>query len=393
MIIAADEVIPYVTEAFSQAGEVRLFAGRSLRAADIRDADALIVRSVTRVDAGLLEGTSVRFVGTASIGMDHLDLDYLRGRGVRFANASGGNANSVAEYVVATLLEIAERRGWILADKSIGIIGVGNIGSLVERKAEALGMRVLLCDPPLRESTGNPRYGSLDDVLEADILTLHVPLTTDGPYRTRHMIAREVLRKLSGRQFLINTSRGAIICETDLKRALRDGTIRGAALDVWENEPHIDRGLLQLTDIGTAHVAGSSLDGKVRGTDLVFREMCRCLNIDAQWGNRSMFPTRKRLQAGNGRREQDAMRALVLQAYDIRRDDMNLRGVIGMPDDAAAALFDRLRNQYALRPEFRHFLVEAAQGSSLATGLCALGFTVAAPGTTETCHADDRTMH
>ena len=379
MIIAADEVIPYVTEAFSQAGEVRLFSGRSLRAADIRDADALIVRSITRVASGLLEGTSVRFVGTASIGMDHLDLDYLKSRGVRYANAAGSNANSVAEYVVAALLEIAGHRGWILANKSMGIIGVGNVGSLVERKAKGLGMRVFLCDPPLRERTGDRRYGYLDDVIGADILTLHVPLTTDGRHPTYHMIAQDILQKLSGRQFLINTSRGAVICGTDLKRALRDGTIEGAALDVWENEPLIDRELLELVDLGTAHVAGSSLDGKARGTDMVFQEMCRFFDLETQWENLSMFQPPRRLQAGEIGGEQDTLRALALQAYSIRQDDINLRGMLGLPDDAGAALFDRLRNKYALRPEFRHFLVEAAQGSRVAMSLRALGFKVTAP--------------
>jgi erythronate-4-phosphate dehydrogenase len=380
MIIAVDEAIPYVHDAFSRVGEIRFFSGRSARAADLRDADALVVRSVTKVGADLLDGTAVRFVGTATIGMDHLDLEYLSARGILVANAAGSNANSVSEYVTAALLATAERRGWNLSEKSIGIIGVGHIGSLVEKKALALGMEVLLCDPPLRESTGDQRYGFFKDVAGADVLTLHVPLTAAGPYPTRHMIARETLQHLSPHQFVINSSRGAVVCCPDLRQALAERRIEGAILDVWESEPRIDRALLDMVDLGTAHIAGFSLDGKVCGTAMVLEEMCRFFGIAERWDTRGIFPPLRRLNIPAGMHGQDAVRSIVLQAYDIRRDDADLRATREMPEDLAAERFDRLRIEYPLRCEFSHFIVELAGETSPARTFTALGFAVDAGG-------------
>jgi erythronate-4-phosphate dehydrogenase len=376
MIIAVDEAIPYWHAAFSRAGEVRLFSGRSVCAADLRDADALVVRSITKVGAGLLDGSAVRFVGTATIGMDHLDLDYLAARGIHVANAAGSNANSVSEYVTAALLATAERRGWRLSEKSIGIVGVGHIGSIVEKKALALGMQVSLCDPPLRESTGNTRYGFFEDVAGADILTWHVPLTVAGPYPTRHMIARESLRHLSPHQFIINASRGSVVCGPDLRQALTERRIEGAILDVWEGEPRIDWNLLDRVDLGTAHIAGFSLDGKVCGTAMVLEELCRFAGIPGEWDTRNIFPSLRRLRIPDGVHGQDALCAVVLQAYDIRRDDANLRALRAMPEDKAAERFDRLRTEYPLRCEFSHFIVELAGEAELARTFEALGFAV-----------------
>lgn len=376
MIIAADEAIPYLQAAFAGVGELRLFSGRSARREDVRGADALLVRSVTKVGADLLEGSSVRFVGTATIGMDHIDLEYLMSRGIHVANAAGSNAKAVAEYVIAALLETAEAKGWRLSEKSIAVIGVGHIGSLVEKMAAALGMEVLLCDPPLRESTGDKRYRFLDDVLGADLLTLHVPLTAEGPYPTRHMIDGGVLQRLSPRQYLINTARGAVVCGSDLKRALRERRIEGAILDVWEDEPRIDYDLLDLVDLGTPHVAGSSLDGKVCGTAMVLEALCRFFGIEERWDTRGIFPEPQRLRPQAGVEAQSAVRSVVREAYDIHRDDASLRASKGLPEDAAAERFDRLRIDYPLRREFTHFVVEVPVGSSLASTFKALGFQV-----------------
>jgi erythronate-4-phosphate dehydrogenase len=388
MRVAVDDAILYSHAAFAAAGEIRLFSGRSVRRVDVCDVDALIVRSVTRVDANLLEGSLVRFVGTATIGMDHLDLPYLRARGIYCANAAGSNANSVAEYVVSALLATAEHRDWRLSEKSIGIIGVGRIGTLVAMKAAALGMKVLLCDPPLRESTGNERYGFLDDVLGADILTLHVPLTVAGRYPTLHMVNGNMLRHLSPGQFLINSARGAVVCGPDLLVALRERWIEGSILDVWEGEPRINRDLLDLVDLGTAHIAGYSQDGKALGTAMILDELCRFFGISAVWDRSCIFAPPQRVSPQSGMESQDAIRSVVLQAYDIRRDDADLRAVIGMPAIAAGERFDRLRDRYPLRPEFSHFIVEPAAGSGLATVLQALGFEIANPAQQETAHPE-----
>lgn len=358
MIIVVDEAIPHWDEAFPRLGEVRPFSGRKLRPADVKDANALIVRSITRVDASLLEGSSVRFVGSATIGMDHMDVEYLKARGVYFTNAAGCNANAVAEYVVAALLVVASRKGWNLQSKSIAVIGVGNVGSHVEKKARALGMKVFLCDPPLQETRNDPRYLFLDDVLDADILTFHVPLTSDGPYPTYHMVDKNILARLSSRQFLINTARGPVFDGCDLKESLRASRLEGAVLDVWEGEPNIDLSLLDLADLGTPHIAGYSIDGKIRATEMMFEGICRYFGLKASWDTGSLYPAASAIRPEAGLKSEDALRSVVLEAYNILRDDGSLRDLHGLPEDCAGAGFDRLRNEYPLRPEFRHFVVD-----------------------------------
>lgn len=377
MLFAIDEVIPYWQEAFAPLGEIRTFSGRKISRSEVREADALIVRSVTRVDAGLLEGSAVRFVGSTTIGLDHLDQEYLRSRGIFFTNAAGSNANSVAEYIVAALLVVAQRRGWKLHEKCLGIIGAGRVGEAVERKARALRMSVLLCDPPLRESTGDPRYLFLEDVLSSDILTLHVPLTLSGSYPTWQMMRREVLECLSSSQFLINSARGSVVGEVDLKTAIEKKKIGGAVLDVWEGEPSIDYDLLRLLELGTPHIAGYSFDGKVRATEMILESLCDYFEIENSWDSRGLFPAPVHLQPTAGTSGQDAVCSVVLQAYDILRDDANLRALRGLPKDSAIQSFDRLRNEYRRRPEFRHFLVDMPSDQrEIAVPLETLGFQI-----------------
>ena len=374
MIIAADDGIPYLNESFSRLGEVRLFSGRDLRPIDVRDADALIVRTKTQVNASLLEGSRVRFVGTATIGTDHLDTEYLNATGIRFASAAGCNANAVAEYVISALLVLAERKRWNLQRKSLGVVGVGRIGSRVEKKAQALGMKVLLCDPPLRESTGDARYGFLSDVLEADVLTFHVPLTRKTPYPTHHMANREFFQDLSSRQYVLNSSRGAVVCNPHLKEALERGQIGGAVLDVWENEPAIDFDLLDWLELGTPHIAGYSLDGKVRGTAMIFEELCRSFGTGERWNPAGLFGPSRKLVPETGVEDQRAIHSVVMQAYDIRQDDVRLRDLKNLDADSADGQFDRLRDEYVFRPEFSHFAVELVADSRLAPALQVLGF-------------------
>ncbi len=380
MILAIDEAIPYWQQAFSGLGEIRSFSGRKVQAAEVKDADALVVRSVTRADSALLEGSSIRFVGTATIGTDHLDETYLKARGIHFTNAAGSNANSVAEYVTAALLVMAQRKNWDLSRKSIAIIGVGHVGSRVLEKVRALGMRVLLCDPPLRESTGDQRYRNLSDVLSADILTFHVPLTRNGPYPTHHMMDRAQLERLLPGQYLMNSARGAVFDCKALKDILGEGNLEGAVLDVWEGEPRIDYALLDLVDLGSPHIAGYSLDGKVRGTEMIVEELCRHFTIPFRWDSQSIFPRPARIRPASGTQGQDGVRSVVLQAYNILRDDTNLRALKSLPQEEAKTGFDRLRNEYPLRPEFRHYIVDLApEQAGLAATFRALGFQTAHP--------------
>ena len=383
MILSVDEAIPYWQEAFVSLGDIRPFSGRKLRPVDVKDSDALVVRSVTRVDASLLDGSSVRFVGSATIGLDHFDEPYLKSRGIRFTNAAGSNANSVAEYVTAALLVVAARKGWDLSRKSIGIIGVGNVGSRVEGKARALGMQVALCDPPLRDSTGDTKYKFLEDVIDSDILTLHVPLTKSGPYPTFHMIDDKVLRRLSPRQFLVNSARGAVVDCTALKDRLAAGALEGAVLDVWEGEPEINYALLDRVEIGSPHIAGYSLDGKVRGTEMIFEELCRYFNLPVSWDTRNLYPAPALLRPSAGSRGQETLRSAVIQAYDILHDDANLRALRTLTREEARSAFDHLRNDYNLRPEFRHYRVELDPDQNrLAGTFQALGFQTVALSST-----------
>jgi erythronate-4-phosphate dehydrogenase len=270
---------------------------------------------------------------------------------------------------------LAGRKGWNLTEKSIAIIGVGHVGSRVEKKARALGMKVALCDPPLRETTGNLKYQYLENVLSSDILTFHTPLTKTGAYPTFHMLDETLLEKLSPNQFLINSARGSVFDGTALKQALAVGKLEGAVLDVWEDEPKIDYSLLELVELGSPHIAGYSLDGKVRGTEMIFDSLCRFFKIQASWDTRGIYPAPSRLRPSAGTRGQDALRSVVLQAYDITRDDANLRALSTLSDDVAARAFDGLRNDYYLRPEFRHHIVELGpEHSYLSATFNALGF-------------------
>src|SRR5262245_26643435 len=343
LILAVDGAIPYWEEAFSPLGEVRPFDGRRLSRSCVRDADVLIVRSATRVDAGVLEESAVRFVGSVTIGMDHVDREYLKLRGIVFTNAAGCNANSVSEYVVAALLVLGQTRKFSLRHKSIAIIGAGRVGSAVATKTRALGMSVHLCDPPLRESTRDPGYLFFEDVLDKDILSLHVPLTSAGKYPTRHMIQEGILDRLKPQQLLINAARGSVIHEAALKDALKRGVLGGAVLDVWEGEPRVDPSLLDVVDIGTPHIAGYSVDGKIRGIEMILEALCRHFGCDNPWDSELVYPPARKIRPAPERTGQDALHSVVNQAYDILQDDANLRALSSLSLDEIALEFDRLR--------------------------------------------------
>lgn len=386
MIIAIDQAIPYWEDAFSEIGDIRPFPAKELKSENIREVDALVVRTVTLVNASLLDGSSVRFVAAASAGIDHIDQDYLNKRGIHFCFAAGCNADAASEYVITALHAIASRKKWDLKGKSLAVIGVGNVGSRVMKKACTLGMEVLLCDPPLGDLTGNPDYLSFDDVLGADILSFHVPLVSSGPHPTWHMIDGDVLDRLSPRQFIINCARGAVVDTHKLKTALLDRRIGGAVLDVWEGEPQIDYGLLELVDIGTPHIAGSGLDGKIKATEMVQEGLYRFLGVQNKKdrdmgvqnrGNMELFYPKPRLiyppQAAPS--DQAVISSVLQQAYDILEDDAKLRALKRMGTKRAAENFHRLRSEYQLRTEFRHFIVDLTKRhNDLAETFAALGF-------------------
>jgi erythronate-4-phosphate dehydrogenase len=334
--ITLDENIPYAEQAFSTLGQTRLLAGRSLCNADLQDTDILVVRSITKVNAQLLTGTPVCFVATATAGFDHIDLDYLCEQGIGFARAPGCNAVSAAEYVLAALSHWSLLRNKPLQECSIGIIGHGNVGSRVRQLCESKGMRCITHDPPLQE-LGHTGLHSLEAVLACDIVTLHVPFTRTGKHPTFRLLDAARLAALRPGSLLLNTARGGVVEESALLARLQTRTDLDVVLDTWENEPTINLTLLQHTLLGTPHIAGYSLDGKVRGTAMVYRDCCEFLQTPPRW--ESPLAPAEPLSS-------------VLEAYDIREDDRRLKALLHDKTLDSASYFDQLRKTYPVRREF-----------------------------------------
>lgn len=370
MRFVVDENIPFAEQAFAGFGEVVLRPGRQIEPADVHDADVLLVRSVTRVDAALLAGSRVRMVGSATIGTDHVDRAYLDARGIGFAHAPGSNADSVVEYVLAVLLRLAVRRGVVLRGRTVGVVGCGQIGERLAQRLPALGLRVLRNDPPLAEAAeagGRPHgFVSLARVLdEADIVTLHVPLTREGPHATHHLFGAGMLRRLQPEAWLLNAARGPAIERAALLEALRAGRPGAVVLDVWEGEPDPDPGLLRRVDLATPHIAGYSYDGKVKGTEMLYEAVAAFFGSDPGWtaeAARAPAPTDRLalLPPDPSLPETDWLDQLVRQLYDVGADDARLRALLDLPPSERVAGFIRLRKEYPRRRAFeRHYLPDA----------------------------------
>ncbi len=353
MKILADKNIPLVESAFSKLGEVIAVEKGEIDRALVRDADILLVRSETKVDAALLHDSQVKFVASPTSGIDHIDLDYLHQQNIGFAYAPGSNANSVVEYVLAALLTYSHQLEEKLAGKTLGVVGVGRIGSRVVKIGEALGMQVLKCDPPRARAESDPSFLPLDELLGCNYLTAHVPLNQTGPDATFHLFDTEKFGRMQSHCVLINTSRGSVVASRALKSALRSGQIRAAILDVWEGEPEIDVDLLQLVAIGTPHIAGYSYDGKLMGTKMIFDAACAFFEKAREWSPQQgeSNPVEKLLLAESNMGE-DELRKFVTQYYDILQDDGALRRVLDLPAEERGVHFWSLRRNYRRRREF-----------------------------------------
>lgn len=378
MRIVADENIPFVKEAFSSLGEVVCLPGRDLCSDLLVNTEVLLVRSVTSVNARLLEGTPVRFVGTATIGTDHIDQAYLTQRKIAFADAAGSNATSVAEYVTTALLTLAEMYEWNLDKMSLGIIGVGHIGSRVERMAKVLGMDVWPHDPPLQRQTGDDRFVNLTEALEADIVTFHVPLTTEGTDPTYHLLDKAYFSRLRMSTVIINTSRGPVVDNQALKDWLDDIGMGPVVLDVWENEPDIDLELLDQTAIATPHIAGYSLDGKVNGTICLHQALCRFLRVEQPCPLGHLLPAPRPSTIILNSHQMDTQQAICKAfqtIYPIMKDDNQLRPITSQPVNQRAKFFDGLRKNYPVRREASAWKVQInPPDPTLAEKLRLLGF-------------------
>jgi len=378
MKIIADENIPFVAKCFSSIGDVETVSGREITPKVIAGADALIVRSITRVSADLLTGSKIRFVGTATIGFDHIDIEYLSQNNIGFASAPGSNANSAAEYVIAALLNIAEQHNIDLEGKSIGIVGVGNVGSRVAKKASALGMKLFLNDPPLQRQTGDSKYLPIEKLYDCDFVTLHTPLTFEGEDKTFHLADDTFFKSLKKGCIFINASRGGVVDTGALKAAIKESRLQATVLDVWENEPNIDIELLKLVDIGTPHIAGYSLDGKIAGMIMIYKAACEYFGLEAKFDIDSFLPEPAVPELNidpKSNSKQDILLRAVQRIYDINADDAKLRHIFEKSMEQRRLFFDRLRKIYPVRREFQNTkVIVDDKNSSLAKKLKGIGF-------------------
>ncbi|MDD1978588.1 MULTISPECIES: 4-phosphoerythronate dehydrogenase PdxB [Pseudomonas] len=376
MLIVADENIPLLDAFFAGFGEIRRYPGRAIDAACVKDADVLLVRSVTRVDQALLEGSKVRFVGTCTIGTDHLALDYFAQAGIQWSSAPGCNARGVVDYVLGSLLTLAELDGADLTARTYGVVGAGEVGGRLVEVLRGLGWQVLVCDPPRQAREGGD-FVSLQTVLsECDVISLHTPLTADGEHPSWHLLAREQLASLRQGAWLINASRGPVIDNDALRELLLAREDVLAVLDVWEGEPQVDLELADLCVLATPHIAGYSLDGKQRGTAQIYQAFCAWRGEPATVQLADLLP--QPWLAGIGlQAETDpawALATLCRAVYDPRRDDADFRrSLSGDPLEQRAA-FDALRKHYPPRREIEGMQVRLqGEAPHLAQMVRALG--------------------
>lgn len=336
MKIVIDDRIPYIRGAAERLGQTVYLPGAAIGPDDVRDADALIVRTRTRCDRRLLEGSRVQFVATATIGFDHLDTAWLEQAGIGWANCPGCNAASVAQYVESSLI-LLRRAGLLPAVGGVlGVVGVGHVGTRVAAAARALGFDVLPCDPPRSEREGGTFYGLEELALRADAVTFHTPLTFDGPHPTFHLADEAFFARLRRRPVVMNSGRGEAVDTQALLAALDDGRVRAAVVDTWGNEPHIDRRLLDRAFIATPHVAGYSADGKATGTRMALEAVARHFGLP---GGFDIRPPR----LPEGLRPAADPLDRKLQLYNPLDDTRRLK--------AAPESFEQLRGSYPLRRE------------------------------------------
>ena len=356
--IVADNKIPFLEGALEGVAQVVYLPGAEITRSHLLDADGLITRTRTLCNRDLLEGTSVRFIASATIGYDHIDTTYCREKGIGWTNAPGCNSSSVEQYIVSTLLWLAMQRSIDLKALSLGVIGVGNVGSKVARAARALGMKVLLNDPPRERTEGSDEFVSLEELKEqADIITLHVPLNKGGLDNTEHMVNLEFLTHLKSGAILINTSRGGVVNEAALLEGIRNGKLSDVILDVFETEPVIMQELLEAITLATPHIAGYSLDGKANGTTMSVRAMSRFFKLGLDQWSPATMPAPQIPEILTDASESDLYELLwevYGQTYDVSSDDQRLRSAPGS--------FEILRGEYPFRREPVAYAVRLFQG-------------------------------
>jgi len=355
MKIISDNKIPYIKGALEPFAEVVYLPGNETTAEVVKDADALITRTRTKCTRKILEGSNVKFIATATIGFDHIDTEFCKQVGIEWTNAPGCNAESVNQYIASALFSWSMKNRTDLKDKTIGIVGVGQVGSRVAKTCEILGMKVLLNDPPRKRTEGSENFVSLKTVQkEADIITFHVPLNLKGDDATYHLVNDSFVQELNKKPLLINSCRGEVFDTETVKNAVDNKTVSGLIIDCWENEPKIDLELLSKVDFGTPHIAGYSKDGKANGTKMSVQAVSKFFNLGIDdWEPEEIeLPDNTTIEIdGNQRREYSILAEAILSTYDIDNDFDALK--------SSPELFEKLRGDYPVRREFDSYTIHA----------------------------------
>ena len=350
MKIYYEDSMPYAAEFFSELGECEVFSHKTINADMLADADVLLVRSTTKVDEQLLlKNKQLQFVATATAGTDHVDQHYLASQNIPFISAGGCNAVAVAEYVLSAILVMSKRLNWKLVDKTVGIVGAGHVGSALARVLTVLGIKHKLCDPLLADAGDAREFVSMNDIMQCDVISLHVPWVKDGPYPTQNLFDKVRLAALQDNQILINACRGEVINNQAALALFEQGKSLNLVLDVWENEPSINLDLIPHTALATAHIAGHTIEGKARGTEMLYLALCKHLGIQADKKLSDYLPKAQPSPIKVSGKEDfwQVLHQLVLNVYNIETDDQYFRANMHSADQ-----FRYIRKHYPIRREF-----------------------------------------
>lgn len=372
MKIVVDQHIPYIAEVFAGIGELILIPGQDITSESIGDADALIVRSITRIDRELLGNSQIKFVGSATAGLDHVDTDYLRTAEIQVEHAPGANAESVVEYVLACLAWFGKQSGQEFTSRSIGIVGVGNVGGLLAKRCEALGMKTFKCDPPLEsqlksqlesQTGGTYAFMPLHELIEvADIISVHTPLTMKGPFPTQGLIGPAELLKLKKDAWFVHSARGGVCNEAALMSAKSEGRISALALDVWENEPSPSLTSVLAADLTTGHIAGYSIDAKKAGILKLRGDLMRYFEVaDPKTSARAL---EKSVQTGPIIRFSDgeSINSLIGKLYPIEEDHVRFQSCMTLATKSPSTVQEAFHAYRATYPERRRFGSHKVEG-------------------------------
>jgi erythronate-4-phosphate dehydrogenase len=366
--IVADENIPEVELAFAELGKVTLRPGREIEREHLQDCQCLVVRTVTTIDQSLLQDTPVEFVGTATIGTDHVDLGYLDRNQIGFSNAPGCNAEAASEYVISGLFALSEHRAFNPFDLKAGIVGFGNVGSRVYQKLQALGIETLVNDPPLAaQGSTDQEFVDLDTIIgECDLITLHVPLTRQGDHPSYHLLDGSRLENLRQNCVLINAARGPVVDNRALLKVLQERDDLIVFLDTWENEPSILSELLDSVSLATPHIAGYSVEGRLRGTQMILDAACDFFGTSPRWQMSQNLPDTISIEAPDSNNDLEFWQQLFRDHHDIWQDHLALTNASVDRDENFAQHFESLRRVYEQRFEYERYRLSATHTKKVA---------------------------